>query len=169
MIIENLYSDKIRTVSGLYVDVFNPDPDTIIIEDIAHSLSMQCRFGGHLPRFYSVAQHCVHCCDMISAPFKIDGLLHDASEAYILDFPKPIKDQIQEYKSVEDNLMKVIAAKFGFQYPLREEVKEVDGKMLRSEWSMLVLGIDRELFYIRDRKEAKANFLDMFNRYNPKR
>lgn len=55
---ENLHTPNcIRTVSGQYVDLADPDPDTILITDIAHALSQLPRFGGHLPRFYSVAQH----------------------------------------------------------------------------------------------------------------
>ena len=54
---ENLYTPNcIRTFTGLYMNVFNPKPDMICIEDIAHALSQQPRFGGHLPRMYSVAQ-----------------------------------------------------------------------------------------------------------------
>ena len=57
MNIENLYTpDCIRTYTGIYMNVFEPTLEMIHIEDIAHALSMQCRFGGHLYDFYSVVQ-----------------------------------------------------------------------------------------------------------------
>lgn len=137
---ENLYTpDCIRTVTGKYVNVFDPDPDTICIEDIAHSLSHQCRFGGHLPVFYSVAEHSLACCALAKTEHKLEALLHDASEAYLLDIPKPIKNRLPDYKTIEDNLMRVIAEKFGFPYPLSSYVKDVDKFALESEWEMLML------------------------------
>jgi hypothetical protein len=72
----------IRTNSGLYINVFEPTPDMISIEDIAHALSFMPRFGGHLDKFYSVAQHSVYCSFMVeSIEDKKAALLHDASEA----------------------------------------------------------------------------------------
>lgn len=137
---ENLYTpDCIRTFTGIYMNVFDPTPEMICIEDIAHSLSMQPRFAGHLPEFYSVAQHCVEC-TLISAPeYKLSALLHDASEAYLLDIPSPIKKRLSGYKDIEDRLMGVIASKFGFKYPLENPVKEADRVMLEFEWDFLML------------------------------
>ena len=141
MITENLYTpDCIRTHSGQYVNVFNPDPDTILIEDIAHSLSQQCRFAGHLPGFYSVAQHSCRVSGILLPKHQLAGLLHDASEAYLLDIPSPIKTRIPQYKEIEDNLMRVIADKFGFQYPLHEDVKQADKITLQLEWDHIMLG-----------------------------
>ena len=115
---ENLFTPGcIRTFTGLYIDVFEPKPEMICIEDIAHGLSMQCRFGGQLPKFYSVAQHSIHCSEIVSDHLKLEALLHDASEAYLLDIPSPIKNRMPEYKAVEDRLMKAIAAKLGTKIP----------------------------------------------------
>src|SRR4051812_41471612 len=44
----------VTTVSGNRVSLLDPQPDTIDIFDIAHSLSMLCRFNGHITMFYSV-------------------------------------------------------------------------------------------------------------------
>lgn len=138
--IENLYEPNcIRTFTGKYINVFDPNPDLICIEDIAHGLSMQCRFGGHTTHFYSVAQHSIEVSLMCSEPHELAGLLHDASEAYLLDIPRPIKKQLSGYKEVEGRLMKVIAEKFGFEYPLHKEVKRCDELALKDEWENIVL------------------------------
>lgn len=65
--------------------------------------------------------------------------MHDASEAYLTDMPSPIKKKMPQYKEIEDGLMKVIAEKFGFQYPLPDEVHKADAKMLKIEWNLLVI------------------------------
>src|SRR5690606_28894528 len=114
---ENLFTPNcIRTHSGNYIDVLNPNPDLIDINDIAHSLSMQCRFGGHTKVFYSVAQHSVECAKRVSPEFQLAALLHDASEAFLLDIPSPIKHRLTNYKEIENTLMQVIAKKFSFQW-----------------------------------------------------
>lgn len=139
-VIENLYTpDCIRTFSGKYINVFNPTMEMICIEDIAHALSMQCRFGGHLPQFYSVAQHSSYCCTLALPEDKLAALLHDASEAYLLDIPRPIKNRLENYKGIEHSLMIVISEKFGFEYPMNKNVKEVDEQMLQIEWDSLML------------------------------
>ena len=137
---ENLYTPNcIRTFSGIYMNVFEPTIEMICIEDIAHALSHQCRFGGHLPDFYSVAQHCILMSERMHESHQLAALLHDASEAYLLDIPSPIKKGLINYKDLEDNLMNLIAKRFGFEYPLHEKVKEVDNFMLQWEWSTLML------------------------------
>lgn len=164
--IENLYTpDCIRTYRGKYINVFEPTPEMICIEDIAHSLSMQCRFAGHLPQFYSVAQHSILCCQLITEKeHKLAALLHDASEAYLLDIPKPIKNKLGNYKEVEDNLMSVIAKKFGFAYPLHDKVKEVDNYMLEWEWNSLMI---KNPIYpgiiSKAQDDSKCDFIDLFN------
>ena len=62
---ENLNTtNHIRTYTGKYIDVFNMNIGDIEILDIAHALSQVPRFGGHLPRFFSVAQHSVNCAEI---------------------------------------------------------------------------------------------------------
>lgn len=163
MQVENLFTpDCIRTVTGQYVNVFDPDPQTILIEDIAHSLAYQCRFGGHLPSFFSVAEHCMYAVDIAPAGLQMAALLHDASEAYLLDIPRPVKVKLTNYKDVENRLMEVIAAKFGFEWPLHPEVKKIDEKLLRWEWDSLMLDKRKMYKKIRTPEEAKVDFLDYF-------
>ena len=86
----------IQTVSGRRVNPLDPSPDDIDVHDIAVALSNQCRFGGHTRRYYSVAQHaCIVSDQMLErgadAQDALWGLLHDASEAYLVDLPHPLK------------------------------------------------------------------------------
>ncbi len=157
---ENLFAGRlIRTYSGHYFDVFDPNPEHIEIEDIAHSLSLLCRFGGHIKSFYSVAEHSIWVCNKVSKTHALTALLHDASEAYLIDLPKPIKDEISQYLEVENNLMKVIAKKFGFQYPFPEEVKIYDKAALEFEWENKVL---YDSFISMSSDVAKEHFLEMY-------
>lgn len=165
---ENLFTPNcIRTYSGKYVNIFDPKPEMFCIEDIAHALSMQPRFSGHLRRFYSVAEHCINGCTMVGKKHKFAFLMHDASEAYLLDIPKPIKPHLSNYMEIEDNLMKVLSKVFGFEYPLSEEIKAVDLKMLHLEWNGLMIGGDHFGFMQYRQPKAKARFIDMFNNLNP--
>jgi hypothetical protein len=157
---ENLYTpDCIRTYTGIYMNVFEPTLDMICIEDIAHSLSMQCRFAGHLNYFYSIAQHSIMVARYVSKENKLAALLHDASEAYLLDIPRPIKVRMPEYKAIEDNLMKKIAEKFDFEYPLCLEIKEADDRELKYEWETLMLGRENMMFFM----SVETEFLLTFN------
>lgn len=162
MPVENLYTtDCIRTFTGLYMNVFEPTPDMICIEDIAHALSHQCRFGGHLPKFYSVAEHCVAASVLANNANKLAALLHDASEAYLLDIPRPIKHRLSNYKEIENNLMALIAEKFGFEWPLSENVKRVDEYLLQWEWHTIM--IDTNSSYLPySSKGAEEMFLQKF-------
>lgn len=154
---------EIRTHSGQYVNLLNPDPETILIEDIAHSLSNICRFTGATYKHYSVAQHSVFCSVVINTEFAMEGLMHDAAEAYLNDLAKPLKLLLPEYCKIEDNFMQVIAQKFGLVYPFPECVKETDEYALRYEYNLLMLKTD--LFpeiKIMTPDQAKAEFLDMY-------
>lgn len=166
--VENLFTpDCIRTVSGQYVNVFNPDPATLNIEDIAHSLSMQVRFGGHLPKPYTVAQHCYMASIIADRENQLTALMHDASEAYLLDIPSPIKKRLTNYKKIENRLMGVLAAKFGFDYPFCENIHEVDMSMLDAEWNKIMIR-DTDFFEIYTQEKAKAMFLNRYNQLKNK-
>lgn len=128
-----MHKNSIYTISRKEMNVFKPTLDMIDIEDIAHALSNICRFTGQIPKFYSVAQHSVLCAQSVSNVNKQAALLHDASEAYLNDIATPIKNNLPDYKKVEDNLMKVIAKKFNFEYPLNNEVHLMDKILFNAE------------------------------------
>ena len=89
----------IRTYTGIMFDPLNPDPELVNITDIAHALSLLCRANGHFRNFYSVAQHSINCMEEAkergySRKVQLACLLHDASEAYLSDVTRPIKQEI---------------------------------------------------------------------------
>jgi hypothetical protein len=122
---------SILTYTGKLVSVFDPDPSKIDIRDIAAALSKLCRFGGHTRSFYSVAEHSVWCSYRCSSDLALYGLLHDASEAYMVDIPRPIKihPNFSMYRPIEDGLTQAIATRFGLDYTIFSKVKSVDNDM----------------------------------------
>lgn len=161
---ENLHTTNcIRTYTGIYFNVFEPTLDMINIEDIAHALSNQCRFGGHLPTYYSVAEHSLVCHNLASKNNKKAALLHDASEAYMLDIPRPIKQALKDYKEIEHKLMLLVAEKFGFQYPLNSSIKTIDEIVLEQEWNELMIKTTKQTLKCYSPEYAKHKFLEAFN------
>ncbi len=114
---------------------FNPHPDDIVIEDVAHALSMLCRFNGHVREFYSVAQHSLMVSCALPPGLHLWGLLHDASEAYIADLARPVKHsrEMRVYRDLEQVIMMCIADKFDLPWPMPVEVKDVDSRACATE------------------------------------
>lgn len=123
----------LETVSGKKFDFINPKNKDIDIEDIAHSLSMQCRFTGHSWKFYSIAEHSINASRMCSPENKLWALLHDASEAYLTDVASPVKPHLTNYKPMEKVIMDAICLKFGLPTDMPEEVHEADMVLLKRE------------------------------------
>lgn len=128
--------EYIRTYTGIRCWPCDPRPEDICIEDIAHALSLLCRFTGHVREFYSVGDHSLRVSELCSPENKLWGLLHDASEAYLADVARPVKrNEVfgAYYKKVEAGLMAVIAQKFNLSMPEPPEVKTFDNILLRTE------------------------------------
>lgn len=122
---------EIRTYSGLHIDPFNPDVGSISLIDISHALSNSCRYGGHCPRFYSVAEHSCFVADLMELDgrpieYLRVGLLHDAEEAYLTDIPTPIKRQMPEYTARGDHLREQIFRRFSLEPGLYASIKPYD-------------------------------------------
>src|ERR1035441_1601867 len=100
------FHGSITTFSGVRFWPLIPNPADIRIEDIAHALSNQCRFGGHTREFYSVAEHSVRVSQLCTPENALWGLLHDASEAYLSDVTAPITElpQLEAYRAAERSL-----------------------------------------------------------------
>jgi uncharacterized protein len=150
----------IMTFSGHGFVFEHPDPDCIVIEDIAHALSNICRYTGHVPKFYSVAQHCVLVSRMVEKQygesFALEGLLHDSAEAYVTDVNKPLKTLLGEpYKRLETIAMKAIADKFGVPYEKSAPVAYCDGALYLAERRDL-FGSMKPSFTFTHHQEKKA-------------
>lgn len=133
-------SSWIQTYSGKAFWPLEPDVEDICIEDIAHALSLQCRYAGHTKWHYSVAQHSILISQSVSPENALYGLLHDASEAYLVDIPRPIKHSplLQSYREAERNLQTCICRKFGLPDQEPEEVRLMDRRILHNERSALL-------------------------------
>lgn len=137
----------ITTYSKKPLDPVTAEADEIKLVDIAHALSLMCRANGHFPYFYSVAQHCVNCVKEAAARgysrrVQLGCLLHDASEAYLSDVTRPIKQLLPYYLEVEERLQNVIFDKW-ITPPLTEkeraQIFEVDDALLYHEF-MEIMG-----------------------------
>lgn len=141
------HGDWIQTYTGRQFWPLDPRAEEVDILDIAQSLGMQCRFNGHASKFYSVAEHCCHVSDLLPDPLKLAGLLHDASEAYLCDLPRPLKrcqGFSDQYLIAERRLEKVIAEVFGFAYPYDRRIHDADNQVLRIEAAQLMLPLHDE-------------------------
>lgn len=116
------------------------DPQSVDIDplDIAHALSMLCRYGGHITQFYSVAEHCVLMSYAVAPENALSALLHDATEAYVVDVPRPVKRYIPDYKALEARVWGAIAARFNINEELPAEVHSADSRILIDESSVLM-------------------------------
>lgn len=123
----------IQSYSGAAIDFMDPHEDQIDIEDIAHALSLLCRFGGHCREFYSVAQHSVLASENVESGYELEALLHDATEAYLVDMPRPIKQVLKGYRDIETGLDKVVRQKFSLPEKMSGAVHLVDNQMLATE------------------------------------
>jgi len=169
----------IETYTGRTINPLDPDPGSIFIDDIAHSLANQCRFTGHTRNFYSVAQHCVLVADVVQdETLKLTALLHDASEAYLSDIARPVKMMPKFgdlYREYEERLEQAIAKNFGLEWPWPKEIKEADNILLRAEQIDLMFGIFRHEAPEYGKKiipwpptEARAQFMWAYKRYGGK-
>ncbi len=164
--------DWMQTYTGRRFWPLSPVPEDIDPLDIAHGLAFICRYGGHVTRFYSVAEHCVLMSEAVSPENALAALLHDAAEAYIGDMVRPLKKFMPEFQAVDHKLECVVRERFGLpdwpDWPA--EVKEADNRIVRSEKEALLANPERwfvdDLEYLPVRiqgwqpAQAEAMYLD---------
>ena len=162
------------TYTGKCIDITNIQVDDIDIVDIAHSLSLQCRFGGHLSEFYSVAQHSMRVAMALPKQYRFVGLMHDATETYIMDLPRPIKVLMPIYQELEQRVWEVIAKQFKLPKTIPNTVMRMDDAMLAIEARELTLiKFDWESKNIHNLQreppkpsyQAKMEFLQLFSAF----
>lgn len=137
-----------ETARGLVFRPLEPKPSDFDIEEIALVLSRLVRFGGHTRRdlpTYSVAEHSVrvsHACDPADA---MEGLMHDAAEAFLGDVTAPVKEAMRAMQSswhgsrrspfdvIEDGIARVLAERFALRWPWPPSVKRADLVLLATE------------------------------------
>ena len=164
----------IQTFGGRKFFLLDPTPDAIDILDIAHALSMICRYTGHVLKFFSVADHSIRASEMVPKVLRLQALMHDASEAYVSDISRPLKGLIGDYAAIEKKIMGAIADKYVFDWHMAPETKEADNRLLMTErrdlmlWTPEIWSLTAEPYpdtiYPRTQEEAEYDFLKVFHR-----
>lgn len=138
--------DWMQTYTGKAFFPLDPQPEDLDIHDIAFGLARCCRFAGQIQRFYSVAEHAVHVSFECSPRHALEGLMHDAAEAYLGDLTRPVKIALRQiesgrigatgrssYDDLEDAICKAIAKRWKLTYPWPADVKAADESVLMAE------------------------------------
>jgi len=166
----------IMTASGTRLHILSPVKEKIDIGDVALALGRICRFSGQTRGFYSVAEHCVEASLLVPPAHALWALLHDASEAYICDIPRPIKRFLPGYYDAERRLQRVIYSAFGLTGPEPPCVKMIDNRLVVTEYAALMPPLPRgerldigmseilpdHTFECMGPEEATAAFLERF-------
>ncbi|MET0293590.1 MAG: HD family hydrolase [Phenylobacterium sp.] len=124
-----------RMLSGRRLDLLDPSPMDIEIEDIAHGLARVARWNGQTvgEHAFSVAQHSLvveeivaHVRPEIEPRWRLAALLHDAAEYVIGDMISPFKAALgYDYKSFEERLETAIHLRFGLPAKTPPEIKQL--------------------------------------------
>lgn len=137
--IERICPPLIETGSGNVLNLLDPRPEAISIRDIADALSKLCRYTGHCPRHYSVAEHSLMVAidtDILTTPpeVQLEALLHDAAEAYVGDVAAPLKTLLGDtYRAIEARVDSAIRFRFGLPAAMSKEVHVADMRVALAE------------------------------------
>ncbi|MFZ3183103.1 MAG: phosphohydrolase [Pseudomonas sp.] len=123
----------ILTLTGKRFELLAPTAAMIDPMDIAHSLAHQCRFNGHSKGFYSVAQHCCIVADLVPTEHQLVALLHDATEAYVGDLVRPLKQLLPAFVDIEHRIWLAICERFNLEPELPACVHDADLIALATE------------------------------------
>ena len=133
---------NIVTYTGRLFDFWEPTPETICIEDIAHALALTNRYGGHTHTPYSVAEHCVRMSYPELPGDPLTNLLHDAAEAYVGDIASPQKQHLffgtefaswRSFYAQEYRILRTICIALDVPFNESQETKQADLIMLATE------------------------------------
>lgn len=161
---------------GVLYNPFDLTPADVDPQDIAHSLSNLCRFGGRCTPFVSVAHHSMAVAWLCPPELRLAALLHDAAEAYIGDIPKPIKRHLVidpldcggrrvTIDDFEEMLLAVIGERCGVDPALFHHPKVVaaDQEAFRNELD--VYFTHAGMFKPTPSELAKVDWLTHYHRY----
>jgi uncharacterized protein len=132
-------------LSGRVINLADPQPDQIDIDDIAVGLSRIARFNGQTSVFYSVAQHSLLCAelaaqDKASPALQLCALIHDAHEAYWGDDTTPKKELLTPADLAHERRLKVaVLSKFGLLDLFAYHASDI------KRWDLEALAIEHEL------------------------
>lgn len=165
----NKYDGSIRSYSGEQISIINPESNQYRIIDIAKGLSYKGHFAGQTPYFFSIAEHCllvdaIYCADMRSKnktpipKMRLLMLLHDATEAFLPDMPKPYKNYMKEFQNYENAMMNSILFWFNIPSLYMAEVKKYDVQAQEIEFYQFINRSGSEL----SPEKALILFLETF-------
>lgn len=110
---------SIETYCGKYLDYKNPLPEDIELADIARGLAQTCRFAGQTTRYYSVAEHAIYVARLVATAtprreLQFAALHHDSHEAYLQDWPSPLKEFLgrELFEDLSDEIDWAIGTQF---------------------------------------------------------
>lgn len=174
--------DWMITYTGRRFYPLDPRPEEVDFRDIAHALSLICRYGGHARRFYSVAEHSTNMCSHFlrqGKPRQAGGaLLHDTPEFVVGDIVRPLKPSLDGFPAIEGAVADAIFERAGLDLTPAEwdEVKAADNRIIADEARALFgedkirssgwvieaepLGVPIRCLYP---ENAERIFLEMFN------
>ncbi len=133
---------SISITGGQFFDLLAPEKSEYSIDVIATALANLCRYTGHVTRFYSVAEHSVLVSKICPPLYALEGLLHDASEAFVGDVSSPLKKLLPAYQQIEDNIQEDIAKRFNLVYPFPECIHRADKQLYWSERKAVAPAVD---------------------------
>ena len=153
--------DWMQTYTGRQFWPVDPRAEEVEIVDIAHALSQMCRFAGHVRRFYSVAEHCVRvsrCIGEHDRMLALAALLHDATEAYVVDVPRPLKRFLPGYAEIEARVARCIEIRFDLETGILDHpsVKRWDEALLATEARDLMGGESAGEWHLRAQPLAET-------------
>ena len=170
MISEDLYKPGcVRTYSGVYFKLKQPDCKDVYVIDIAVSLSRECRFLNATKQMYSVAEHSVWCALRAEEKYPnrpklaFEALLHDAHEYIWRDLASPIKAMLPGYSDLQMRTQMVINERYNIYIGLedRKLIAEIDKEALEWEWENKML---RNTGLLMNEKSRIEYFLHHFKR-----
>lgn len=135
---------KIKTCKGRFLIGHLLAPDQVDVEEMAHSMSLQCRYNGHIYTHYSVAQHSVVVSYLCAREDEKKALTHDCPETYVGDLIEPVKWWLRQrgetgYDELEWKTLKTIWDSQGIPYD--PDVPELPPSVQWADLAALVIEI----------------------------